>query len=1361
MISIRRMLRAFGFSFYATLPGLLKSLSHPPFSRLLHAWLIFSLCILTFREAVFCAAKDVTILQSNQQSCVLEFKPVFGKAQSVPNEEPLVLHDFEGSMSDYGPADAGRPDIRFRAIPLGFPSIDGNSVQVLAADYEEIQNVHLAAVPEYKIQDGQVVVSTYQKNYDGRFPNAFIPEGISSLESVRQMRSMFVGSVRVAPLQYNPVTKVLRKYSRIVVEVVFGQPTGTRVTNSDHLLLKGSVLNYETSRVWAFRDQTISTQVPVPSVLSTGEWFRLGVTEEGMYRLDASYLSSIGINLTSVDPRTIKIYGNGGAVLPENPTAARPVGLVENAILVQGGGDGQFNSGDAVIFYGRGTRGWTYDPILRVYRHNVHYYSDINYYWLTFGGAMGRRMQDQPSISDSPVSIPDKFTDLVYVDEEKINFLSSGKAWYGQSVNVGSSFTHVFQLPGVIPGDTIRYRGSAAARSSSFSSCAVRENGGTIATVSIGPVDPSGYLYARESAFDVRTVPVLSGSQSLLSFAFSSSSGSAVGWIDWAEVQYPRRLEAVGNYLRFRSQEINGVVEYRLAQFTASPLIFNITIPESVAVISGATGAFVFRANETGSRSEYCATAAFRLPISAHRIPNQNLRGLAGGPEFIIVTSREFRGAANRLAAHREQPAYGNLRTLVAEVDSIYNEFSGGIPDASAIRDFLKYAYDNWTPRPLFVLFLGGCSFDYKNILGSRSSYVPVWQSIQSLDDIGSYSSDDFFTRFIFGSSTPFMVSGRISSRTVAEANTVVDKLIRYDAGSARDEWKTRILFIGDDSWTPEREDGTIHSQQAEVLATIYTPGEFEKRKIYIAEYPTVNTAQGRRKPGAYQAILDEINRGVSITNFTGHGNPTVWTHESIFNNQSSIPQLVNADKLTVVLAATCNFSQMDDARRYTGGELLMNKPDGGAIGVVSATRKVFSGANAALNQRVFASMFSRDGNGRLLVDRPATALYEAKVIINTSNDEKFFYMGDPTMQLQFPRGYASIDSINNEPVLGSPPIQLRALGKVTLSGTVRDSSSQHDPSFNGQSALTLTDASRVITIPNFYHNVSWSYLATGSRIYSGQASILNGKFSATFIVPKDISFADSTGRVVAYLSSNSGTDGVGYTSNVRIGGTDTTAAPDVTGPVLSLYLDSRAFRSGDPVSPEPVLFVDMTDSSGINTSIAGIGHRIEAWVNDAAESRDLTDFYTSELDNYQAGTAEFPLRGLPQGRNHVRVRAWDTYNNASTAETFFEVTTTDELRLSDVMNYPNPFADGTSFTFRQNLLTPLNVTVKIYTLAGRVVQTIEGYSTGEPFIRLPWDGRDVEGDVLANGVYLYKVVARTTDGRFTSEALGKLAVLK
>lgn len=1315
-------------------------------------------------------AGDITVLRSDERSAIVEFRPEFVNTPIAETQQKLSLSDFIGSVTDHNAGQEGKPDIRYRALPFGFPSLQGNVVQVVASDYEEISNMNLAPVPKYRIQDDQLVVDSYQQNQEAYSQNRFLPEEVAILNSVQQARSMCVGSVNVYPVQYNPATKVLRKYSRIVVEVVFGSPAGVQVQNDDDVLFKDMMLNYNVARSWKFEPARRVARIPVPSVLSSGDWYRMSVTEEGVYRLDAQYLAAIGINIGAVDPHTIKVYGNGGRLLSESPIAPRPVDLIENAILVQGEEDGQFNAGDAIVFYAKPARGWAYDASTQTYKHYTHYYSDVNYYWLTFGGVPGKRMQVQPSVSDSPIAVPDRFTDFAYVEEEKINFLSSGKAWYGQSINVSSSFTHVLGLPGLVLGDTIRYRGSFAARSSSVSTFTVRDNGDLITSVNVGQIDLNGYLYARGSSFDVRNVPSVPGGQGQLNFSFQSSSNSAIGWIDWAEIHYSRRFDAVENFLRFRSPNVTGVVEYRLTQFSSLPLMLNVTAPEDVKLITGAVGSYTIRTTEAaGQYSEYCAaaTGSFRLPVGVQRIPNQNLQGLSAGADFIILTSREFRAAANRLAAHREQPAYGNLRTLVVEVDSIYNEFSGGVPDISAIRDFLKYAYDNWTLRPRFTLMLGGGSFDYKGILGSRSNYVPTWESLQSLDDIGSYATDDFFVKFGTGD-TPFLATGRISSRTVAEANAAVDKLIRYDNESSHDGWAARMLFVGDDSWTPDREEGTLHSQQSEDLANLYTPNEFDKRKIFIAEYPTVNTPQGRRKPGAYQSIIDEINRGALIVNFTGHGNPTVWAHEAIFSVPTSIPQLVNANKLSVFFAATCNFSQFDDARRYTGSELLLNKTDGGAIGVVSATRKVFAGANADLHQRIFRAMFTRDSLDRLVVERPGTALYVAKVFFNSSNDQKFFYMGDPSMKLRFPVGYASIDSINAEgvdSVDGFPrttPIRLSALSRVTLKGIIREGDGRPDDTFNGQTTLALNDATRRITIVGFYPGFDWSYIATGSTIYRGQASVHNGRFAATFVVPKDISYADSTGKVVAYFTSP-GTiiDGLGYTSKVRVGGTDTTAALDTQGPNINLFLDSRSFRSGDPVGTEPTLYVDMTDSSGINTSIAGIGHRIEAWVNNSSESRDLTEFYTSQLDNYQAGNVQYPLRGLPQGKNHIRVRAWDTYNNSAMAEAFFDVTSTDQLRISDVMNYPNPFASNTSFTFRQNQLTPLNIAVKVYTLAGRLIQSIDSFSPGEPFIQIPWDGRDRDGDVLANGVYLYKIAVKTTDGRFTSEVLGKLAVLK
>ena len=160
-----------------------------------------------------------------------------------------------------------------------------------------------------------------------------------------------------------------------------------------------------------------------------------------------------------------------------------------------------------------------------------------------------------------------------------------------------------------------------------------------------------------------------------------------------------------------------------------------------------------------------------------------------------------------------------------------------------------------------------------KSILGSKSSYVPTWQSVESRDDIQSYSTDDFFAKFGNGDGISLVI-GRIPSRTVTEANTVVDKVIRYDGGSVRDSWKLRIAYVGRRLLDARRGVGTIHSDAAEALAEDHTPNIFEKKKIYLAEYPTEFSAQGRRKPGAFQAIIDNVNQGGLLLNFSGHGNP-------------------------------------------------------------------------------------------------------------------------------------------------------------------------------------------------------------------------------------------------------------------------------------------------------------------------------------------------------------------------------------------------------------------------------------------------------------------------------------------------------
>jgi hypothetical protein len=1175
-------------------------------------------------------------------------------------------------------------------------------------------------------------------------------------------------------VQVNAAARSVRRYTRMVVEVRYGGVPAGPVRAADLDFLGSGLLNAQAARSWSRARAPQKTAAPASSVLASGDWFRLTVTEEGMYRLDEAFLRAAGLPLGSVDPRTMKLYGYGGAPLPESPVDPRPSDLQEIAIAVEGEADGQFNTGDYLVFYGRDVDGWEYDPVGATYRHYTHPYALENYYWLTYGGAPGKRMAAIPSDPSSPEIIADTFVDHVVVEEEKINYLGSGKQWLGQSINGPSgSFTHVIPLPDIVAGRAMTYRYTLAARSTASSVLTVREGGTQVGVHGL----PPGFLYQEVTGGTFErtgSTSAVAGATSQVTVAYSSQATGSQGWIDWIEILYPRMLWAADGTLRFRSPDTTGVVEYRLQRFTAMPLVFDVTRHDSVQRLTGITGSYAFRLRqEQGAPREFCAVTppAWKVPVGVQRMPNQDLRGYADGADFVIVTSSEFRAAADRLKAYREQPAGGGLKTVVVDVSQIYNEFSSGVPDVSAIRDYLKFAVENWTPAPQFALLFGSGSYDYKGILGSRSSFVPTWQTLESRDDLGSYSSDDFYAKF--GASNALSIAlGRIASRSSSEAQTVVDKIIRYEGSSVRDGWKMRILFIGDDAWTPEGGeigDRTIHSDQTETLAsTAFTPDAIERKKIYIAEYPTVNSSQGRRKPTAYQDIIDDINRGALIVNFAGHGNPNVWAHERIFEVGTSIPQLVNNNRLAVFFLATCNFSQFDNPKSYTGAEVLMNRANGGAIGVISATRKVFAGGNAALNQGTYRRMFTRDAFGRVVVERPATALMLFKNTSgNGSNDQKFFFMGDPAMRLQYPRRYAAIDSINGEPVdsIGGLPrteaIQLRALSRVTLSGTIRDESNRIDESFAGTLSLNVNDASGTRTIVEFYPGRDWNYLSPGGVLFRGLNSVAGGRFTATFVVPKDISYADSTsrGRIVGYYWDGSA-DGAAYTGMVTVGGTDSTAVQDRTGPDITISLLSRGFRPGDIVPENPMLFVDLEDSSGINTSGAGIGHRIEALLNNSTETVNLTEAYVAALDDYRKGTVEYQLRDLPPGRNTLVVRAWDSYNNSSVSETYFTVASSGVLTIGDVFNYPNPFDRETQFTFRHNQSGPLDVTVRIYTVAGRAIQTLERQVT-DLYARIPWDGRDWDGDLLANGVYLYKIVARTLDGSQSAEALGKLSIVR
>jgi hypothetical protein len=1309
------------------------------------------------------AYPDVRILQSDSRSLTLEYHltDLRFDTLSLDSREYTDFSFYEAQIPDR--RDPELPDLKYRPVTIALPSTNLPVLEVVQTDYRSERGVRLPPLGDIRIDEHD----EFYRTAEHIRMRTDIDQPLATIHEIGSVRGVILGTVHIHPIRIADNGNTVHIHNRIIIRITFAGGTFGTLDEYSYNTLRHTVLNIEQIpiavesrlRMEGIRAAPESTQ---GSLLAEGNWYRITIDSDGMYRINASTLQEAGIPIESIDPRTIKMYSHGGRMLPENVSEDRPADLVELALYVHGENDGRFDAGDYVVFYGTGTTVWDYDSTARIFNHRHNYYTGTNTYFLTYGGSSGKRVQMAPSLSESNPISPQHFISPLLHREPKVNLLGSGRAWMGESFPPGAVSVITNMLHGFTAAVPIRYRIQVAARAPNPTRFRIDDQGIQLGTITIPGVN-LGTIVGNYASHATTTTFSRSGSlpenRSALRFEYESGAQSE-GFIEWFEIHYPRRFEAQEDYLEFTAPDTTGVVEFSVAGFTSSQITaYDITDYSSVKMILGASiegSSIRFQQPQLSGRpSRYAAIApnGYITIEEVESVDNSNLRGISTGAEFIIVAPPEFIDEAERLKQHRETFTANRLSTIVANVRHIYNEFSGGLVDPTAIRDFLAHAYQTWQIRPRYVLLVGAGSFDYRRYLGQRQNYIPIWQTDETFNQINTYSSDDFFGQFTQGSRRPSLGIGRLNAIDANDARVLVDKIIHYETNSEFGPWRNLITYIADDGLTTRGgDDGNIHTFQSEQLAQTHTPAAFEKNKIYMIEYPAENTSLGRRMPVVNREIVNSFNQGTLLLNWTGHGNPRVWAYEWIFVKETTIPQLNNRDRLAFVTAATCDFSRFDDPREQSGGELLVSREQGGAIGVLSSTRIVWSSDNARFNNEFYRNLLSPFPSG--VYPRVGDALFATKQTYNGVNDVKFVLLGDPTLRLNIPTYSASLETINDEPVVQT--VTLQALQKVTVNGTIRHPDGIMKNDFNGRMFVVVYDSDKSVSIPRWG---GWSFNVPGNVIFRGESSVSQGSYSSTFVVPKDISHEGGAGRIALYFWESE-LDGRGFSRNIILGGIDTTVSPDSEGPVISLYLEDRNFRNGDLVSEKPILLVDLFDESGINISGGGVGHRIEAWLNDG-ESIDLTDFYTGAIDSYQEGSIEYQLEQLDSGPHHLQLRAWDVFNNSSVEETFFQVASSEKLSVQNVYNYPNPFARETVFTFQHNQNVPIDVEIKVYTVAGRMIAQLREYSVTDRFVRIPWSGLDDDGDRIANGVYFYKIIARTVDGEYTSEALSRLVVMR
>lgn len=1134
---------------------------------------------------------------------------------------------------------------------------------------------------------------------------------------------------------------------------------------------------------------TLSPQDISNSVLSAGSWYKFYVDKTGVFKLTKSFLNSLGVNLNNIDPRTIKIYGNGGAMLPYDNSEEYPLDLEENAIKFVGEEDGVFNNEDYILFYAEGPTGYN-----SISNTNNNIYTDRSYYFLNISPGLGKRILPLNQPTGTPDLVLDTFQDYQFHEVDDYNLAKMGRRWFGDVFDVDPSKTFEFDFPNLVSSEPIILKVFAAAVAEAPTNMQISVNGSAIGTLNFGGI--SGQILAAESSF-FNLINVSSSTINVGLDYNNNGDPSALGYLDYISIEATRDLTYNGVQLLFKNKTtsgLTGIVQYNLNNTSNVTEIWDVSDKYNVTNIinENSESSFSFFDN-LGVTKTYLAidSSSLYTPLSDNNsyVENQNIKGTIflneqgqfQDVDYIIVTPNIFLSQAERLAQiNRNQY---NINVKVLTLEKIYLEFSSGNQDVSAIRNLVKYVYDNASVpenRIKYLCLFGDASFDYKDRINGNTNYVPSWHAYSSFNLTNSFVSDDFFGMMDNneGNMSNYnrldIAVGRILADSPQKANQLVDKIERYYSADAFGSWRNNVLVISDD--VDEAWENVLQQTTNNIGDLLIQEKPFiNVTKIHSDSYQQESSSAGDRYPAVTEAISDALELGALVVNYFGHGGEDGLAKERFFETPN-INNLRNVCKLNCFVTVTCEFTKFDNPLRETAGEFVYWNPNGGAISLITTTRQIFVPVATAFNNTLDQYLFSYGSNQYPSI---AEALRLTKTNPSVSSTEQrrlVFFIGDPAMKLTFAKPNIKLTAINDVPIT-QPSDTLKALSKVKLAGVVTDESDTVLTNYNGILSTTIYDKDiQRQTLGNdgtsdSNGQIIMDFNTSGEIIFRGQATVTNGEFDFEFIVPRDISIPVGNGKVSFYSKTkDANQDNAGANFDVKIGGLNLNAPEDNLGPTINLYLNDESFVSGGVTNEDPTLIAVLEDENGINTA-SGIGHDIVAIIdNDETNPFVLNNYYETDLDVYTKGTVNYPFRDLEPGLHTMTLKAWDVYNNSSTAEIQFVVHDKDqELRIDNVLNYPNPFVNYTEFWFNHNSSEPLDVSIQIFTVSGKLVRTINSQTGSENCCDLggsglsrsiAWDGRDDFGDKIGKGVYVYKLSVKSPSLNKTVEKFEKLVIL-
>ncbi len=1113
-----------------------------------------------------------------------------------------------------------------------------------------------------------------------------------------------------------------------------------------------------------------------PSALSAGNWYKFSITQDGVYKIDYPLLTKAGIDPSSINPKNIQIFTGQPGMLPQPNSAPRVGDIKEMAITVVGEDDGKFDVSDYILFFGTGPDAFSFDATKGFIKYSNNLFTDKNFFFLTIGGNAGKRISSlQSPVGNFPLI--NQFDDFGYYENEKYNLLHSGRQWFGEQFDQFLEVTFQFDIPGIVANTPIKFSSQVMAQSITDCSFKVSYNNNDILTQPITAVPNTtfatkGNIKADTIVINSSTVNASAQSGQQIKYTFTKGSpGISVGYLDFTLFTFTRSLALYGNQTIFTSLASlsNPVSTFQINNTAANTLIWDVTDPFNAnAQVTQSTGTSMIFSAETSTLKKFTAfnPTTVSSAVFETTVANQNLHQISNA-DFLIITNPGWKDQAARLANHRL--SFNQLNTVVVTTDQVFNEYSGGKQDFTALRDFVRDVYQKSNHQLKYVLLFGRGSYDYKDRVYSNTNFVPIYESVNSLDPLSTYSSDDYFG-FLDDSEGEWQENpavdntlnigvGRIPAKTSDEAKAVVDKLIDYDTNeNGHGPWRKKFLFVADDG------DFNTHQGQADNLANsieLLHP-EFDTKKILLSNYKQITRMAGQVSPQASKALDLAVREGAGIVNYTGHGSEQVWTQEQILT-----PDLVeswkNGPKYPLFLTATCEFGRNDDPYIISSGEKLLLQKSGGGISLVTTARPVYSNTNFQLNQAFYQALFTKTNNtfrnlGDIVKDTKNNSL-------SGVGNRNFSLLGDPSLKLAFGDDAIVATEIKTTSVIDT----LKALSQVTIKGEIQKQGSVIT-NYNGTVFANLFDKLQNFQTPGDPDEIvnppspPFSFTERANKLFDGSTSIQNGLFEFQFTMPSNVISSYDKGKLSFYATNKSGEDALGFSESFIVGGVDNSIA-DSEPPLIKLYVGDTTFINGGVVGPNTQLVGRLSDSNGINISSLNPANNIIATLDDKW-SYILNDYYFSDKNDFTKGTVIFPLDTLAAGKHKLSLTASDNLNNTATTSTSFVVSDGSGITIGDFFCYPNPFNSNlqkVTFHFTHTRSgEDLEADVILYSITGQEMTTLN-FEIPESSYQVDlsnWSGESSTGVKFLPGLYVAKLIVRSVSDGSKNERTTKLIIV-